>query len=73
MRPVNKPKNRGIRIKANGIKILKLSSNVNEYVIQTYVNYIVLFSTTIIVEGLLSSQKNVSFLDGCLMVFGMIF
>ena len=33
-RAINKPKNNGIRIKANGIKTLKFSSKVNEFVIQ---------------------------------------
>ena len=32
--PKNKLKNKGINIKANGIKNLKLSSNVSEFVIQ---------------------------------------
>ena len=31
--PKNKLKNKGINIKANGIKILKFSSNVSEFVI----------------------------------------
>ena len=31
---INRLKNKGIKIKANGIKILKLSSNVSELVIQ---------------------------------------
>ena len=33
-RAINKLRNRGINNKANGIKILKLSSNVSEFVIQ---------------------------------------
>ena len=32
MKAVNKPKKSGIKIKANGIKTLKLSSNVSEFV-----------------------------------------
>ena len=31
---INKPKNNGIKINPNGIKILKLSSNVNELTTQ---------------------------------------
>ena len=31
---INKPKNKGIKINPKGIKILKLSSNVNELTIQ---------------------------------------
>ena len=34
LNPINKLKNKGININANGIKILKFSSNVREFVIQ---------------------------------------